>query len=184
MIATSFKEAIIEMMGEIAKQIPDSHKQTPVKAYLTGGGAVHYYCNSRVSDDVDLIMQYTVKIPEDLFVVWLNDEGTLEQVHYDYTYNSTFGLLHEDYEDRAVHMITIDEKFEINLLSPVDLIISKLTRFAQNDEEDIANIIKTGKVDKDELFELATDAINVGVGFQKNFVEISLQHVMEMFEDL
>ena len=184
MIATSFKDAIIEMMGQIAKQIPDSHKQTPVKAYLTGGGAVHYYCNSRVSDDVDLIMQYTVKIPEDLFVIWQNDEGTLEQVHYDYTYNSTFGLLHEDYEDRAVHMITIDEKFEINLLSPVDLIISKLTRFAQNDEEDIANIIKTGKVDKDELFELATDAINVGVGFQKNFVEINLQHVMEMFEDL
>lgn len=183
MIATSFKDAIIEMMGEIAKQIPDSHKQTPVKAYLTGGGAVHYYCNSRVSDDVDLIMQYTVKIPEDLFVVWLNKEGTLEQVHYDHTYNSTFGLLHEDYEDRAVHMITIDEKFEINLLSPVDLIISKLTRFAQNDEEDIENIIKTGKVDKTELYALATDAINVGVGFQKNFVEINLQHVMEMFED-
>ena len=184
MIATSFKDAIIEMMGEIAKQIPDSHKQTPVKAYLTGGGAVHYYCNSRVSDDVDLIMQFAVKIPEDLFVVWLNKEGILEQVHYDHTYNSTFGLLHEDYEDRAVHMITIDEKFEINLLSPVDLIISKLTRFAQNDEEDIANIINTGKVDKDELYTLATDAINVGVGFQKNFVEINLQHVMEMFEDL
>ena len=183
MIAHSFKEAIIEMMGEIAKQIPDVHKQTPVKAYLTGGAAVHYYCNSRVSDDVDLIMQFTVKIPEDLFVVWLNDEGTLEQVHYDHTYNSTFGLLHEDYEDRAVHMITIDEKFEINLLSPVDLIISKLTRFAQNDEEDIVNIIKTGKVNKDELFELATDAINVGVGFQKKFVEINLEHVMEMFKD-
>jgi len=182
-IAHSFKEAIIEMMAKIAKQIPDSHKQTPVKAYLTGGGAVHYYCNSRVSDDVDLIMQYTVKIPEDLFVVWLNDEGTLEQVHYDHTYNSTFGLLHEDYEDRAVHMITIDEKFEINLLSPVDLIISKLTRFAQNDEADIVNIIKTGKVDKDELFKLATDAINVGVGFQKSFVEINLQHTMEMFGD-
>ena len=181
MIAHSFKEAIIEMVGEIAKQIPDSHKQTPVKAYLTGGGAVHYYCNSRVSDDVDLIMQFAVKIPEDLFVVWLNEEGTLEQVHYDHTYNSTFGLLHEDYEDRAVHMITIDEKFEINLLSPVDLIISKLTRFAQNDEEDIVNIIKTEKVNKDELFELATDAINIGVGFQKNFVEINLQHVMGMF---
>ena len=119
-------------------------------------------------------MQFSVKIPEDLFVVWLNEEGSLEQVHYDHTYNSTFGLLHEDYEDSAVHMITIDDKFEINLLSPVDLIISKLTRFAQNDEEDIANIIKTGKVDKDELYALATDAINVGVGFQKNFVQINL----------
>jgi len=180
-IATSFKDAIIEMMQEIARAIPDSHKQTPVKAYLTGGGAVHYYCNSRVSDDVDLIMQYTVKIPEDLFVVWLNDEGTLEQVHYDYTYNSTFGLLHEDYEDRAVHMITIEDKFEIYLLSPEDLIISKLIRFAQNDEEDIQNIIKTGKVDKKLLYELAKDAISVGVGFQKNYVEINLEQVMEMF---
>ena len=181
MIATSFKDAIIEMMQEIARAIPDSHKQTPVKAYLTGGGAVHYYCNSRVSDDVDLIMQYTVKIPEDLFVVWLNDEGTLEQVHYDYTYNSTFGLLHEDYEDRAIHMITIEDKFEIYLLSPEDLIISKLIRFAQNDEEDIQNIIKTGKVDKKLLYELAKDAISVGVGFQKNYVEINLEQVMEMF---
>jgi len=39
---------------------------------------------------------------------------------------------------------------------------------------EIANIIKTGKVDKDELYALATDAINVGVGFQKNFVQINL----------
>ena len=67
-------------------------------------------------------------------MVWLNSEGKLEQVHYDYTYNDTFELLHEDYEDRAVHMITIEEKFEIYLLAPEDLIISKISRFAQNDE--------------------------------------------------
>jgi hypothetical protein len=181
MIATSFKEAIREMMQQIAKEIPDSHKQMPVRAYLTGGGAVHYYCNSRVSDDIDLIMQFSVKIPENLFVIWMNKEGMLEQVHYDHTYNSTFGLLHEDYEDRAVHMLTIDEKFEIYLLSPEDLIISKLIRFAQNDEEDIRNIIATDKVNKKLLHELAVDAINVGVGFQKRFVQINLEQVMEMF---
>ena len=169
------------MMEQIAKEIPDSHKKVPVKAYLTGGGAVHYYCNSRVSDDIDLIMQFSVNIPENLFVVWMNEEGMLEQVHYDHTYNSTFGLLHEDYEDRAVHMITIDDKFEIYLLSPEDLIISKLIRFAQNDEEDIRNIIATGRVDKDLLYVLATDAIDVGVGFQRKFVKINLEEVMEMF---
>ncbi|CAA6827500.1 MAG: Unknown protein [uncultured Sulfurovum sp.] len=49
MIAKSFSEAIVQMMEEIAKQIPDSHKQEPVRAYLTGGGgAVHYYCNASV----------------------------------------------------------------------------------------------------------------------------------------
>ena len=183
MVANSFGEAVIEMMREIARQIPDSHRKIPVKAYLTGGAAVHYYCNSRVSDDVDLIMQFSVKVPENLFVVWLNEEGILEQIHYDHTYNSTFGLLHEDYEDRAIHMVTIDEKFEIYLLSPIDLIISKLIRFAQNDEEDIANIIKTGKVNKDELFDLASDAINVGVGFQKKAIETNLELVMDMFSE-
>jgi hypothetical protein len=78
-------------------------------------------------------------------------------------------------------MTIIDDKFEIYLLSPEDLIISKLIRFAQNDEEDIQNIIKTGKVDKKLLYELAKDAISVGVGFQKNYVEINLEQVMEIF---
>ena len=182
MVPHSFRDAIVEMMRQIAKEIPDAHKQMPVKAYLTGGAAVHYYSNSRVSDDVDLIMPFAVKIPENLFVVWMNDEGLLEQVHYDYTYNSTFGLLHEDYEDRAIHMVTIDDKFSIYLLSPEDLIISKLIRFAQNDEEDIRNIIATGRVNRDLLYELAADAIAVGVGFQKKFVETNLSLVMEMFD--
>ena len=181
-IANSFSEAIMEMMEEIAKYIPDAHKQTPVKAYLTGGGAVHYYSNKRVSDDVDLIMQYVVKLPDDLFVTWINDDGLIEEVHYDYTYNSTFGLLHEDYENRAIILKTIDDKFEINLLSPEDLIISKLVRFASKDEEDIKDIIETGKVNKEKLYELAKDAINVGVGFQKNFVEINLEIVMDICE--
>ena len=42
-----------------------------------------------------LLIQYAVNVPNDLFVVWLNEEGTLEQVHYDHTYNSTLGLMHE-----------------------------------------------------------------------------------------
>jgi len=183
MIPRSFNEAIIAMMEQIAIAIPDSHKRMPVKAYLTGGAAVHYYANSRVSDDVDMIMHFAVAVPKNLFVVWMNDGGKLEQVHYDYNYNSTFGLLHEDYEDRAIHMVTIEEKFEIYLLSPEDLIITKLIRFAQNDEEDIRNIIATGKVDKDLLYELARDAISVGVGFQRKFVEINLELVMEMFDE-
>jgi hypothetical protein len=31
MVPHSFKEAIIEMMTQIAKEIPDSHKKVPVK---------------------------------------------------------------------------------------------------------------------------------------------------------
>jgi len=72
MLPTSFKEAIIEMMTQIAKEIPDVHKNIPVKAYLTGGGAVHYYCNSRVSDD------YNAPICQDnFFTNHLSDTSSL-----------------------------------------------------------------------------------------------------------
>jgi len=33
MIAKSFTEAIMQMMEEIAKCIPDEHKKTPVKSF-------------------------------------------------------------------------------------------------------------------------------------------------------
>ncbi|NEW59663.1 hypothetical protein GSY74_00045 [Sulfurovum sp. bin170] len=78
-------------------------------------------------------------------------------------------------------MITIEEKFEIYLLAPEDLIVSKISRFAQNDEEDIQNIINTGKVDKEKVYALADDAIRVGVGFREEWVRMNLDEVMEMF---
>ena len=46
--------------------------------------------------------------------------------------------------------------------------------------EERGNIIKTGKVDKEKLYELAKDAISVGVGFRKRSVVINLDIVMEI----
>lgn len=57
----------------------------------------------------------------------------------------------------------------------------KIFRFAQNDEEDIQNIINTGKVDKKKVYELADDAIRVGVGFREKWIRMNLDEVMEMF---
>jgi len=62
------------------------------------------------------------------------------------------------------------------------LIVSKISRFAQNDEEDIQNIINTGKVTKERVYALADDAIRVGVGFREEWVRMNLDEVMEMFD--
>ena len=48
-------------------------------------------------------------------------------------------------------------------------------------EKDIRNIIAKGNVDKEKLYDLADDAIRVGVGFQESFVRLNLEFVMEMF---
>lgn len=62
------------------------------------------------------------------------------------------------------------------------MIISKISRFAQNDEEDIQNIINTGKVTKEKVYAPAADAIRVGVGFREDWVRMNLDEVMEMFD--
>ncbi len=103
----SFKNAIYKMMEIISEQIPNNVAY-PIKAYITGGCAVHFYTNNRVSDDVDLILSHRVNIPSDLSVVWLDENENINQVSYDYTYNPTFGLLHEDFEDRAELIKTIE----------------------------------------------------------------------------
>ena len=181
MIADNFKDAVWSMMESIAKNIPDIHRSSPVKAYLTGGAAIHFYTQMRVSDDVDVILSNSVQIPQDLVVLWLNQEGNIEQIAYDYNYNPTLGLLHESYEDRATLVKTIDGKFQIYVLHPIDLIISKLVRFAANDESDIKAMVEQGCVDKQQLAELANDAINVGVGFNPKHVRLHLEWVLDMF---
>ncbi len=178
----SFKNAIYKMMEIISEQIPNNVAY-PIKAYITGGCAVHFYTNNRVSDDVDLILSHRVNIPSDLSVVWLDENENINQVSYDYTYNPTFGLLHEDFEDRAELIKTIDDKFEIYTLSPVDLIITKISRYASNDEEDINNIIKCCNIDKNLLSKLANDAINGGVAINKNDALLKLSWIMEKIDE-
>jgi len=182
-IADNFKDAVLSMMESIAENIPDIHKASPVKAYLTGGAAIHFYTQMRVSDDVDVILSNNVQIPQDLVVLWLNKEGNIEQIAYDYNYTPTLGILHEDYEDRATLVKTIDGKFQIYVLHPIDLIISKLVRYAANDEADIKAMVEHGYIDKQRLTELADDAINVGVGFNPKHVRLHLEWVLEMFNN-
>jgi hypothetical protein len=63
-------------------------------------------------------LKYDIEVPKDLSVVWKNDEGILEEVYYDHTFNDTFGLFQEDYQDRAILLKRIASKFEVYLLSP------------------------------------------------------------------
>lgn len=88
----SFKNAIYKMMNIISEKIPDNIP-SPVKAYIIGGCAVHFYTGSRVSDDVDLILSHSVRVPQDLSVVWLDENQTINQVFYDHNYNPTLGWI-------------------------------------------------------------------------------------------
>lgn len=51
---TSLKEAVNEMMEKISEKIPA--KRNSVNVYITGGIAIYFHTASRVSKDLDAII--------------------------------------------------------------------------------------------------------------------------------
>lgn len=179
-----YEKALYEILSRIAEKIPSGHVKYPVKSYIAGGTAVYLYTKVRASDDVDMIISNKIEaFPQNLSIQW-TENGESRKLYYDYTYNQALGLMHEDYDLRANLYKTIDQKFEVYLLAPIDLIISKLLRFEENDESDIKELLLKCNINRDELSSLATDAINVGVGFKtKNAIQ-HLEWVMEIYDEI
>lgn len=138
----NFKTAVFELFDKILEEYKDYKFEYPINAYITGGVAVHFYTNARISDDMDVILDRDLNIPKDLAVEWLNNNGEKEVLMYDYNYNDTFALIPEDYASRAKLVRSLDNKINIYVLHPLDLIISKISRYANNDVEDIENLIE------------------------------------------
>lgn len=147
----NFKAAVFELFEKILEDYKDKKFEYPVNAYITGGVAVHFYTNARMSDDIDVILDRDLNIPSDLAVEWLNENGEKEVLMYDHNYNDTFALIPEDYDSRAKLIKNLDDKINIYVLHPLDLIISKISRYADNDIEDIENLIKVCNLKKFDI---------------------------------
>ena len=178
---TSLKEAVIEMMNIIGAKVPNRHKNMPVNLYITGGIAIYFHTASRVSKDLDAIIDQHISVPSKLKVIWMNEHDQFEELAYDHNYSPTLGIMHEDYDKRAIYQFTIDEKLNVYILDPVDLIISKLSRFGEQDQEDIQRIIQNDLVKKEEFEALAHDAINVAGAGRPATLKLNLALIMEMF---
>ncbi len=140
--------------------------RAPLAMYLAGGMAVHLYTGSRATTDVDAEFSARVLLPTDLVVSVELENGEMENLYIDTNYNSTFALMHEDYQDDCVP-VDIGGKFlAVKVLSPVDLAVSKLARFAHNDQEDIAALAKHGIFNAAQIEQRAESALVGYIGNQ------------------
>lgn len=181
---TSLEDAVREMMQKISKNIRGTSKKVPVNVYITGGIAIHFHTAARVSKDLDAIIDQNINIPSKLTVLWQNENGEFEELAYDYNYSPTLGLMHEDYDRRAIFKFSIDDKLNVYILDPVDLIISKLSRFGEQDQEDIQRIIQNDLVNKSQLEELANDAITIASAGRPETFKLHLALTLEMFDEI
>lgn len=161
------RTALAEGLRELFKQLEERLSlRSPVNVYLAGGMAVHLYTATRVTTDVDAEFGGRVFLPNDLMVEVTLEDGTQQVVYLDTNYNSTFALMHEDYLDDSIPVDLGMEQIRVHVLSPVDLAVSKIARFADNDKEDIAALVRLGLTSADEIEHRATSALAGYVGGQ------------------
>ena len=172
--------ALAEGLKALFKQLEERLSlRSPIDVYLAGGMAVHLYTASRVTTDVDAEFGSRVFIPNDLIVEVKLEDGTRESVYFDTNYNASFALLHEDYLDDAVPLDLGMEHIRLHVLSPRDLAVSKIARFADNDKKDIAALVRLGLTSADEIEQRATSALAGYVGGQA-MLRLNLQDAVAL----
>jgi len=161
---TALANGLRELLAQTQERL--ALKQ-PLHIYLAGGLAVHLYCGTRVTSDVDAEFSARVFLPPDLLVNVRLEDGTVKVLHFDTNYNSTFALMHEDYVKDSVETDLHLENVHLHVLSPVDLAVSKISRFADVDRADIQQLVLAGWVTPQQIEERASQALIAYVGGQE-----------------
>lgn len=135
-----------------------------IKVYIAGGMAVHLYTGARVTIDVDAEFGARILLPDDLVSEVHSAQGTGDLLYFDTNYNASFSLMHEDYQDDAIALDLDLVHLDVYVLSPVDLVVSKIARFAEIDREDICALVSSGLTNAEEIEARALDALSGFVG--------------------
>jgi len=179
------KRALAVIIERIAREVPDIPE--PIRMYLAGGVAVNFYTGERPTRDVDASFSRRMILPpgNELVVPYEGRDGKVRSLYLDTNYNTTFAVMHEDAEEDS--WLVEGEQFqsgkiELRLLAPVDLAVSKLARFADNDREDIAALARLGLISAEAVDERATEALKYYVGRIEG-VQLNLRESLAIIRD-
>ena len=164
----AYVEALTRIIRKIVATLGEVNpKLLPIKLYLAGGAALHLRTGSRVTEDIDGVFSRRVLLGDDLEVSYRDADGRARLLYFDRNYNDTLGLMHEDaYRDsEPLELPGLDSKvIEVRALTPIDLAVSKLARYSDQDREDIEVLAREGLIDAKALRARAEQALGGYVG--------------------
>ena len=163
-----YLKAFAQIMSRVERALGPQRPAKPVTACVAGGAAMHFYVGGRFTDDIDAkIMARVMLDPKDLQVAYRGEDGHARLLYFDTQYNDSFALLHHDaYEDaRPIAVAGVDSRrLEVRLLTPLDLAVSKLSRYSAQDQDDIGALARASLVDAAALRRRAEAALPDYVG--------------------
>ena len=160
--------AFTELIQRIASPLSVLAKRSlPIRMYVAGGAAMHFYTGKCVSNDVDAVLSKRVALPSDLEVTYQDPDGAPRLLYFDRQYNGNFALMHDDAHDDSVPLILkgIDPSvLDVRLFSALDLAVGKISRFSSQDRDDITALSKHGLIKSAALRRRSEQAMENYVG--------------------
>jgi Nucleotidyltransferase of unknown function (DUF6036) len=179
-VTRDYLAAFAEIVSKIAQSLKGVPANAlPVRMYVAGGAALQLHIGTRVSEDIDATFSRRLVLSDDLSMSYRDVDGQARVLYLDRNYNDSLGLLHEDaYSDSVpVSISGIDSKtVDVRLLSPLDLAVSKLSRFSDQDRQDIEALAREHQISAKALRRRAEEALGGYVGnieVVKNTIDIA-----------
>jgi hypothetical protein len=179
----AFRQIVARITAAL-KQVPVS--ALPVKMYVAGGAALHFYTGERVSRDIDAVFSQRIALPDDLDIAYRDADGAARLLYFDRQYSDTLSLMHEDAHDDSIPLSLegIDARvLDVRLLAPLDLAVSKISRFSERDRSDIASLARHQHINSARLRQRAEEALTGYVG-SLDRVRGSIELACRIVEDI
>jgi hypothetical protein len=139
-----------------------------VTMYLAGGLAVHRYCETRHTNDIDASFSHRMLLPaKDMVAQFIGPRKESRILYLDPNYNTTFALMHPDFEEAATDWPGMNSKprrVALKVLSPIDLAALKLPRYSEQDRDDIIALARVGGFGAKELRERSLESLGYYTG--------------------
>lgn len=139
----------------------------PIKMYIAGGAAMYLLTGERSTEDIDATFSRRVVLGGDMEIAYRDIDGRTALIYLDRNYNDTLGLMHENAHDDSVSISVagIDNKIlDVRVLAPLDVAVSKLSRFSDEDRDDLIALAKHRLIDAKSLRSRAESALTAYVG--------------------
>lgn len=170
-VRREYLDAFSRIAGRLAAQLAKSPAESlPVRMFVAGGAALYLITGVRVSEDIDAAFSRRLALGEEFEVSYRDTDGSARLLYLDRNYNDTLGLLHPDaYADSVpVRIPGIDAataaRLDVRVLSPLDLAVTKIARFSEQDRADIELLAREGLIDAKSLRRRAEEALQGYVG--------------------
>jgi hypothetical protein len=160
--------AVRVIVDKIDASIPKQYQGETIKMFVGGGIAANYHCGTRYTEDIDASFSKRLLLNfAELNVPYTRHDGSSSFLYLDPNYNTSFALLHEDFEVDAIEWKELgneQRRVHAYVFSPEDLAVSKIARFSEQDREDIKNLAGYGLIDAAQVEKRASAALKNFIG--------------------